>query len=229
MTERTIITIERLTACGGFYIGRSLSQWLQLPCYDREILTGAAQLINQDPGVLSGRDERRATIWEKLLGTFSVGTPETEYSPPTFPFVEDESLFGAEAAVIRQAAARGSGVFIGHGAARVLQGQPGLLRVFCHAPRKFRIERLRELYGYNEKDAASALDSNDRQQREYLKAVDGINWREATAYDLCLNTELTGIDEAVDIILGVLKQRESHGNPAESGGCSAGGVFSAIK
>jgi cytidylate kinase len=131
--------------------------------------------------------------------------------------VEDKSLFEAEAVVIRQAAARGNGVFIGHGAAQVLQGQPGLLRVFCHAPREFRVQRLRELYGYNEMDAAAALDCNDRQQREYLKTVAGINWREATAYDLCLNTELTGIDEAVDIILGVLKQKESHDNPDESG------------
>jgi len=218
MTERNIITIERLTACGGYYIGRALAERLQLPCYDREILTGAAQLINQDAGPLSSRDERRATIWEKLLGAFSVGTPETEYAPPTFPFVEDESLFGAEAAVIRHAAAQGSGVFIGHGAARVLNGQPGLLRVFCHAPREFRVQRLRELYGYNERDAAAALDANDRQQREYLKAVAGINWRDATAYDLCLNTALIGIDEAVDIILGVLKQRESYDNLSAPGG-----------
>ena len=218
MTARTLITVERLTACGGYYIGRSLAEWLQLPCYDREILTGAAQLINQDAGLLSGRDERRATFWEKLLGAFSGGTPETEYTPPSFPFVEDESLFEAEAAVIRHVAAQGSAVFIGHGAAQVLQGQPGLLRVFCHAPREFRVQRLGELYGYSERDAAAALDANDRQQREYLKAVAGINWREATAYDLCLNTALTGIDEAVDIILGVLKQRESYDNPCTPDG-----------
>jgi CMP/dCMP kinase len=218
MIERTIITIERLTACGGLYVGRSLAQWLELPCYDREILTGAAQLINQDAGVLSGRAERRATIWEKLLGAFAGGTPETEYTPPNFPFLEDEALFEAEAAAIRQAAARGSGIFIGHGAARALQGEPGLLRVFCHAPREFRVRRLSELYGYNERDASAAVDANDRRQGDYLKAVAGINWREATAYDLCINTALTGIDEAVDIILGVLKVREQHDTPGAPGG-----------
>ena len=210
MEKRTIVTIERLTACGGYYIGRCLAEWLRVPCYDRQILTGAAHLIREDEALLGARDERRATIWEKLLGAFAVGTPETEYTPPAFPFVEDETLFCAEEEVIRQAAAAGSAVFIGHGAARVLSGQPGLLRVFCHAPREFRIRRLCELYPhYDLRTAAGALDANDRRQQEYLKQVAGIDWREATAYDLCLNTALTGMDEAVDLIIDLLRHREA--------------------
>lgn len=212
MKAQKIVTIERLTACGGLYIGRRLAERLQVPCYDREILTAAAQLIRQDEGLLSGRDERRSTFWERVLGAFSAGTPETEYTPPPFPFVEDEALFGAEAAVIRQAAARGSCVFIGHGAARILAGHPGLLRVFCHAPRDFRIGRLKLLYPrYNEREAAAAVDANDGQQQEYLKAVAGINWRQAAAYDLCLNTALTGLDQAVEIVLALLERVEAGG------------------
>jgi hypothetical protein len=208
MAERTLITIERLTACGGQYIGQRLAERLQIPCYDREIVTGTAQLLRQEETALLGRDERRTSFWEKLLGAFSVGTPETEYAPPPFPMLEDTQLFSAEAEVIRQAAARGSGVFIGHGAAAVLQGEPGLFRVFCHAPREYRIQRLMKLYpNYNQQAAAVAVEQSDRQQQRYLKAVAGINWRDATAYDLTLNVATTGIDEAVAVILQTLRTR----------------------
>ncbi len=208
MTARTIVTIERLTACGGQYIGQRLAERLQIPCYDREIVTGAAQLLRQEESILLGRDERRSSFWEKLLGAFSAGTPETEYAPPPFPIVEDEELFSAEAEVIRQAVTRGSGVFIGHGAAAVLQGELGLFTVFCHAPREFRVKRLGKLYPqYRAQEAAAAVDQSDRQQQRYLQAVAGINWRDATAYDLTLNTERIGVEQAVEVILHLLTAR----------------------
>lgn len=203
MAEQIIITIERLTACGGLYIGRRLAERLMIPCYDREILTGAAQLLHIDAEALTFRDESRGTVWERILGAFSSGTPETEYAPPPFPFVEDEDLFNAEASAIRSAASRGGGVFIGHGAATALLGHPRLLRVFCHAPREFRISRLCLLYPeYSEQDAAREVDANDLRQQKYLRKISGINWRDATAYDLTINTALTGIDTAVEVIHG---------------------------
>jgi cytidylate kinase len=102
-------------------------------------------------------------------------------------------------------------VFIGHGAAAVLSGEPGLFRVLCHAPREFRIDRLRQLYPqYREQDAAAAVDKSDRQQQRYLKSVAGINWRDATAYDLTLNTALAGVDEAVALIANLIETRRGY-------------------
>ncbi|HEY6006701.1 MAG TPA: hypothetical protein VIU40_00115, partial [Geobacteraceae bacterium] len=69
-------------------------------------------------------------------------------------------------------------------------------------PREFRINRLRLLYpDYSELDAAKAVDASDLQKQRYLDVVAGINWRDATTYDLSINTARTGIDEAVEVIL----------------------------
>ena len=90
----------------------------------------------------------------------------------------------------------------------MLKGEPGLFTVLCHAPREFRVHRLGTLYPqYRAQEAAAAVDQSDRQQQRYLKAVAGINWRDATAYDLTLNTERIGVDKAVEVILQSLTTR----------------------
>lgn len=206
-----------MTACGGLYVGRLLAERLSLPLLDREVLTGAARLLRADEARLTGRDERRSTFWERFLSTFSAGTPETPYVPPPFPFVEDEELFSAEAAVIRRAAAESGAVIIGHGAATVLRGDPGLLRVFCHAPLEFRARRLLELYGLSGvSEARATVESMDRKRERYLKEVSGIDWRDSGEYDLCINTAKTGFTQAVDLIAGLVEGGTLPDNPDNS-------------
>lgn len=211
MSDIVIVTIERMTACGGLYVGRLLAERLSLPLLDREVLTGAAKLLREDEARLSGRDERRSSFWERVLGAFSAGTPDTGYAPPPFPFVEDEDLFSAEATVIRTAVQENSAVIIGHGAATILRGHPGLLRVFCHAPLAFRARRLMELYGLPDiREAQTAVESMDRNRERYLRAVSGIAWRDAAEYDLCINTAVTGFEKAVDLIADLVESKKRY-------------------
>jgi hypothetical protein len=207
-----VVTIERMTACGGLYIGRRLAAHLGVPCLDQEILAGAARRLRQDEQQLAGRDERVLSFGRKLLVAFSAGTPENDYAPPPFPFPEDEELFAAETKVIREAVRSGTGtVIIGHGGSSILKTLPGVARVFCHAPLPYRVRRLMTLYGISdEHEARRAVEEQDRARERYLKAVTGTNWREADQYDLCINTSAFGLDAAVDVILEYLR---AIGNP----------------
>jgi len=207
-----VVTIERMTACGGLYIGRRLAARLGWTCLDQEILAGAAHRLRQDEQQLAGRDERVLSFGRKLLAAFSAGTPENDYAPPPFPFPEDEELFAAETQVIREAVRDGAGaVIIGHGGSSILKALSGVVRVFCHAPLPYRTHRLMALYGIlDEHEARRAVEEQDRARERYLKVVTGLNWKENDQYDLCINTAACGPDAVVDIVMEYIR---AVGNP----------------
>jgi hypothetical protein len=197
-----VFTIERMVACGGLYIGRQLSARLSIPCLDQQIMAGAARNLQQDQEQLAVRDERLLSFGQKLLAAFSAGSPDTEYAPPPFPFPEDTELFAAQKQVILEAVSRTGAVIIGHGGASILKGRPGVVRVFCHAPLPFRVQRLMNLYGLsNEKEAEQAVQDQDRSRERYLRAVTGRQIQEVDQYDLCIDTSRYDMERAVQTIL----------------------------
>lgn len=212
-----VVTIERMTACGGLYIGRRLAARLGGACLDQEILAGAARRLRQDEQQLAGRDERVLSFGRKLLAAFSAGTPENDYAPPPFPFPEDEELFAAETKIIREAVHGGERVvIIGHGGSSILKALDGVVRIFCHAPLPYRVHRLMALYGIpDEHEARRAVEEQDLARERYLKAVTGLNWKEADQYDLCINTAGCGLDAAVDVILEYIRTSGNPERPAQ--------------
>jgi len=195
-----------MVACGGLYIGRQVAKRLSIPCLDQEILAGAARHLRQDEQLLAGRDERVLSFGQKLLAAFSAGSPETEYAPPPFPFPEDEELFAAEKMFILDETNRSGGVIIGHGGSSILKDHPGVVRIFCHAPLPFRINRLMTLYNLtDEKTARRAIEEQSRSRERYLRAITGRDWKDVDQYDLCINTSTCTLNAAVEIIMTVVE------------------------
>jgi cytidylate kinase len=212
--SKHIITIERMVACGGLYIGRRVAESLHIPCLDQEILSLAAKELQQDEKQLTTRDERLLSFGQKLLATFGLGSPEAEYVPPPFPFPEDNELFAAEKTVILGALKDSGAVIVGHGGGSILKDFSSAVRVFCHAPLAFRIQRLMDLYNFtDEAEARRAVEDQDRARERYLKAVTGRNWKDVDQYDLCIDTSSVGIEQAAKLIITLSKQK--NGNDVE--------------
>jgi cytidylate kinase len=206
MPPPCIVTIERMVACGGLYIGRKVAEALRVPCLDQEILTRAARELQRDERQLRGRDERLLSFGQKLLAAFSAGSPDAEYVPPTFPLPEDHELFAAEKRVILDAVEQGGAVVIGHGGAAILGGRPNVVKVFCHAPLACRTRRLMQLYRISDRrEALRAVMEQDRARERYLRAVTGRNWRDADQYDLCIDTSTAGFELATGLILALAR------------------------
>jgi chloramphenicol 3-O-phosphotransferase len=203
-----VITIERMIACAGLYIGRRVSEVLRIPCLDQEILSRAAKRLQQDEQELLDRDERLLSFGQKLLAAFSAGSPDTEYVLPPFPFPEDDDLFAAEKRVILDAVNGSGAVIIGHGGAAILKDLPTAVRVFCHAPLAFRTRRLMELYQLtDEREARRSVEEQDRARERYLKAVTGRDWKDVDQYDLCIDTSTVTAETAAELITSLARRK----------------------
>lgn len=209
MSLPTVVTIAREMGSGGSYIGQQVARRLGYAYIDREILQHAAKELGCEERELEGRDERLQTFWDKLISVFAVGAPEGLYAPPP-RWISDERLIKTERRLIRELAARGPCVVIGHGAFHLLYGRAKLLNVFVHAPVSFRIQRVMSIYGaVNEEEAAEMIDRADQERDRYIQFFTGFHQFDARNYHITIDTGFVSFTKAEEMIASlVLSMRE---------------------
>jgi cytidylate kinase len=203
----TIVAISRQFGSGGAYVGRLVAQRLGLRYADREILAEAARALNVETDDAAPLEERVPGFWERLAVIFAQGAV-TPFTPPPLPTLSESALFSAEREIIATIAGHGGAVIVGRGAAHILSGRPDVFRVFLHAPLPMRIALAAEEYGFTDRDAAArVVRASDAQRARFVRSLTGRDWCDAALYDLSLNTETTGLERAVDLIINLIHQR----------------------
>ena len=191
------VTITREFGSGGRTIGKMLAERLGVEYYDKDLIKLASEEsgINQD--LFSRADEsKRASFFKKYDGSLG----EKLISPESGEFTSDDNLFNYQAKIIKQLSDRETCVIVGRCADHVLQDREHVLRVFTHAPMRFCIQKVVELYGLTEKEAERQIERINRARATYYRYYTGKEWDNARNYDLCLNTEELGFERCVDII-----------------------------
>ncbi len=200
-----IITVSRQLASGGAYIGHLIARKLGYRYIEREVLHAAARELGVDIKDISRQDEKKSGFIESLMKSFVFGTPEAAYVPPARKPVYDEELFAAECGIIRQIAERQNAVIVGHAGFNVLARRPNVCNVFIHAPREFRIARLKKFHELTTEQALAEIDESDQQRETYIRTTTGKDWNDARNYHLCLDAQATGFDGAADAIITLAK------------------------
>lgn len=197
--EPYIITIARETGSGGLEIARKLSEAFQIPYYDRDLLKMASDFSGIDEGLFGKADERIG--WKEML--FSAKKVYTgEILPPDDDdFVSTKNLFSFQAKVIKDIAKTESCIIVGRCANYLLKDYPRVLRLFFCAPLEDRYKRTREIHvSDSEHEVIRYIQKEDKRRSAYYHYYTDEEWRDVTAYDLCLDTSRYGIDGCVEKI-----------------------------
>ena len=75
MNKSTIITVGRQYGSGGREIGHKLAERLDIPFYDKELLTVAAKASGMSEEVFENYDEKptNSLLYSLSMGTFAMG------------------------------------------------------------------------------------------------------------------------------------------------------------
>ncbi|HEY9519844.1 MAG TPA: cytidylate kinase family protein, partial [Gemmatimonadales bacterium] len=84
----------------------------------------------------------------------------------------------------------------------VLSGTHEALHVKIVAPVLFRIARIREADGVDEREAERRLRESDANRARYHRHHYGRDWSDPANYHMVLNTGSLGVDGATEIIVG---------------------------
>ncbi len=204
--EKTIITIARQYGSGGRTVGKMLAERLDIPYYDREIIT----MASEDSGVNATlfQDEKKRI---DLRALFKGGYQGDQIvSPESAGFTRDDNLFNYQAKIIRRLAEQGSCVIIGRCADHILRTVPGVTRVFVYAPDDFCLREAMKVNSLSEREVIRLIAKTDDYRARYYKYYTGKEWKNARNYDLSLNSAKLGFDGTVEAILAYLKVREQY-------------------
>ena len=199
MSKRVIITIARQYGSGGREIGERIAEILNIPLYDKQIITDAAAKGNIDEKVLAKNDEAAAN---SLLYTLAVGS-NVVGSAMTFGYKMpiNDKLFLLQSEVIKDYAAKGSCVIIGRCADYVLRDEENLFRVFVYGDTPHRIERVKQRHPeVRSGQIVDIINKTDRRRSSYYHFYTGNKWGKYDNYDMAINSSTLGIEGAAQMI-----------------------------
>ena len=93
----------------------------------------------------------------------------------------------------------------------VLGERPECLKVFIHGDLPDRVTRCAEEYHISAPNMTDRVKEIDRGRANYYNYYTGFNWGEMRRYDLTINSSVTGIEGAVELIAALVRLRGEQG------------------
>lgn len=194
------ITIEREYGSGGRAVASRLAEECSIPCYGREILEKAGQLLHAPVSQLEKYEE--STTNSFLYSVSMIGKAQS--ADPDM-LMREGHLFVAEQMAIRELASNGPAVFLGHCASEALKDARGVLKVFIKSDMAARKQRITKEYGIAENSVDSTIRRFDKKRSGYYSINTAKKWRDLNNYDIILDSSSLGIEGCVNALKSLLK------------------------
>lgn len=192
-----VITISREFGSGGRELGMKLAERLELPFYDKELISLSAEESDLAEEAFLHYDEHVPVQQEPL--------PQNLYSPfsMVYEVSMSDQIFLAQSRVIRKLAEQGPCIIVGRCADRVLEDS---INLFVYAKMEARIKRMNSFEtGVNPELMEERIREIDKKRKDYYQYYTGCEWGRAQNYHLCLESGLVGVEGCVQAVLAYLK------------------------
>lgn len=201
-TKDKIIVIGRQFGSGGRKVGMAVAKLLNIPYYDKLIISKVAAKYGYDPEILLKADEKKPSLFGSLIpGKY--GILDNYATSP----ISKESLYEAQTNVIRQICNEGSCVIVGRTADYIMREHPGLLSVFIHAPLTWRSKNvLKRGDAKDEAEAMNYIKKADSDRQGYYNYFTGRNWGVANNYHLTIDGSQFEVDEIAEVIARLVEK-----------------------
>lgn len=188
------ITISRAVGAGGKQIAEKLSEKLGWPLFDREILQMMAENDDARTRLYEKMDERDTSWLESVLRWMLQG----ELRKEDYYY----RLYETVLALARQSPA----IFLGRGADLILPQGRGI-RLAFFASRPSRVRNYAQSHAVDEKFAAVEVERIGRQRDEFVRRNFNVEPNDMSRFDLQFNLDRVSTDNALALILDLMKRR----------------------
>ncbi len=204
-----VVTIARAIGAHGEEIGGAVASALGFRHVDDEIIVRAAAKAGASADAVERVEQRKPMLTRMLEALAAAPPPEgfggwdpTVFEPPTRSAAYQAFITD----VIKETANEGNVVIVAHGAGVPLAGTPDVLRVFVTASAAVRAERLAGMAKLDAAKAAAAVRESDKSRADFLHRFYGLREEAPTTYDVVINTDALGIDQAAALIVAAARQ-----------------------
>ena len=204
--DQVVITIARQYGSGGRTVGKMLAKRLDIPCYDREIISLASEESGIHPTLFQDEKKKHGSLRAFLTGGFKNASP---LSPESAGFTKDDNLFRYQAKIIRGLADEESCVIIGRCADYILRKNPALVRVFVLGDTEAKIKRTAEREGISEDKAKIRMEQADKRRKYFHNTHSENKWGDSRSYDITVNSSKLGLDCTAELLIKYIELRNA--------------------
>ena len=194
LSKKFVITVSREYGSGGRYVGRLIADKLGIKFYDKDLIVKLTEKTGLTEEYIENNEEQRDPL-SILNNGFYAG------------LTNSDELFIRESELIKELASKESCVIIGRCADFILKDKRNVLKVFISGTMKDKVKRATKIYGIDEKDAEKEINRINKLRANHYKHYTGNEWLEASNYDICINSDLYGVEKTADIICDLVKEK----------------------
>ncbi len=187
--KKVVVTIAREYGSGGRYVGKILSELLEIPLYDKEMIHLVSKESGLSPKYIETVEQKKSNIG----GNF---------------YNNDDKLFIAESKVIKKLA-KSSCIIVGRCADYILEKEKNVFRVFLYSSDEEKEKRAIKYYGLKEKSASKEIKKVNREREKHYRYYTNRNWKDFSHYELVLNVDTFGVEKTAEIIKEAIEKRKS--------------------
>lgn len=184
LARNLVIAISREHGTNGKEIARKVAERLGVNFYDKEEIKKFAV---EKVLVENKNDE------ETLYGDF-------------LSFDANKEAIIKQAKVIKEIANEGNCVIVGRAADYILNDNPNLIRIFLYAPLEYRINKIKEIYKDDDKEAKKYVIQSDKSRATYYEVISNQVWGDKSNYDICIDCQI-GNDKVINSICDYVKNK----------------------
>lgn len=192
LSKHIVITIAREYGSGGRYIGRLIADKLGIKFYDKDFI----KKIAEKTGLTEEYVEKNEQSKNTLSALNSTG------------LTNQDELFINESREIEELANKESCVIIGRCADFVLKDRDDVIKIFVYSNIKDKINRVTKFYGIDKEKAEKEIKNVDKSRAKHYKYYTEREWKDYSNYDICINSDLLGVEKVADLICEMIKQKE---------------------
>ncbi len=198
MKKFPMITISRQYGTSGHKIAELLAQKLELPFYDKELISIASKESRFGEKAFAAAEETATTALGYALSNRS---NRSLYGMPL-----NDQLFMVQAGVIRTVADQGPALFVGRCADYVLDGYKETIKIFLQANLESRTRTVMERDQLSRRDAEARIKRLDKSRATYYNYYTDRKWSDLGNYDIVLNVSYLTPEEAASLLCTFIHQ-----------------------
>ena len=182
--KKIIITISREYGSGGRFVGKIIADKLNIPFYDKELITLAS---------------KKSGLSKKYIEKLDQNKSKANYINNN-----DDRIFIAEEKVIKDLASN-SCVIVGRCADYVLRNNKDAIKIFLYSDLKSKEKRAIKYYGLKKETAVKEINKINNARKKHYKFYTGRDWLDFNNYDFSFNVDKYGVEKTAENIVNIVK------------------------
>lgn len=197
MSKQMIITIGREFGSGGHEIAERLASKMNLPLYDRKMISEVAEASGMDARVFEKYDEKPVNLlFSRTVNGYS-NSIEDNIAEKQFDYLRKKAEAGE------------SFIVVGRCAETIFKDNPNAFHIFILADKEAKLERVKKKYELSDSEALAKMYRHDKKRKIYHNRYSKGKWGDSRNYDLCVKSSALGVEKTVESLSEVIQKRFS--------------------